>query len=535
MRALPGLSAVIALGLVAGAAASALGAAGDVITTYGTGGTAVATGFSGYQSMGSELDSQGRLLMASGSSQGLAVNRITATGDIDTTFGTSGTALASVDPSFPENDALAVDTQDRALLASYTFNGTSGEYEGYVERYDANGGPDSAFGTGGLASVPELPLLYGVDTDASDRVLLAGYGVDGFDVARLTDTGGLDASFGGDGAVSAEFAGNERAYAVIAAPGGKVLAGGTGGGGIVGPMALARFNADGTPDLAFSGDGKVTLDTPGWFGTVQTLTIDPLGRIVAAGWLSTCQQKDTCPTYTMVWAVARFTKKGKPDATFGGGDGVVTLKPSRDTDKQQYAYGVAVDSHGSIYVAGSTVGVSFPVFAMLHDDGSPAVGTRGMIQDATSGSSHAVVLDGNRVLWSGASVGGTPWTQARKPVPAPKPAVTVRKPTGAVKGFAGTAGPSYAGVSKVRFGLRLHDTKLERKGKCRVLSGPGPTFVTEPKVAGVCEPHWLKTKGTTAWKYTLRKALAKGSYTAYGEVTLLYGDTKTRTRSFNVR
>ncbi len=42
MRALPGLSAVMALGLVAGAAASALGAAGAGVTTYGTDGTAVA-------------------------------------------------------------------------------------------------------------------------------------------------------------------------------------------------------------------------------------------------------------------------------------------------------------------------------------------------------------------------------------------------------------------------------------------------------------------------------------------------------------
>ncbi|MFN8191537.1 MAG: hypothetical protein U0R78_14065 [Nocardioidaceae bacterium] len=52
---------------------------------------------------------------------------------------------------------------------------------------------------------------------------------------------------------------------------------------------------------------------------------------MAAGWLSTCQTKDACPSYTMVWAVARLTKKGKPDTTFGGGDGLVTLKPSRAT------------------------------------------------------------------------------------------------------------------------------------------------------------------------------------------------------------
>jgi uncharacterized delta-60 repeat protein len=535
MRARPAISALCAFGLVAGGAASALGAAGDVITTYGTGGTVAATGFSGYQAMGSELDSQGRLLMASGSSQGLAVNRISAAGVVDSGFGSSGTALASVDPSYASSDVIAVDSQDRAVLASYTFNGSSGEFEGYAQRFDANGDPDATFGSGGLASVPELPFVEGVDIDASDRVLLAGYGVDGFDVARLTDTGAADASFGGDGVVSATFAGNERAHAVIAAPGGKVLAGGTGGGGIVGPLALARFNADGTPDTTFSGDGQLTLDTPGWFGTVQALTIDPLGRIVAAGWLSTCQTKDTCPTYTMVWAVARFTKKGKPDPTFGGGDGLVTLKPSRTAKTRQYAYGVAVDSHGSIYVDGTTFGVSVPVFAMLHNDGSPAAGTRGMVQGTDGGSSHSVVVDGNRILWSGHDNSGTPWTQARKPVPAPKPVAKVAKPKGAVKQLKGTAGPSYAGVGKVRVALWLHDAKLERKGKCRWLSGPGPSFVTEPMQFGACAPHWLKPKGTATWTYALKKALGKGTYTAYAETTLLYGDTKTGRRGFTVR
>lgn len=535
MRALPGISALCVLGLIAGAATSAPGAAGDVITAYGASGTVAATGFSGYQGMGSELDSQGRLLMASASSQGLAVNRVTAAGAIDTGFGTSGTALASVDPSYATSDVIAVDSQDRAVLASYTFNGTSGEFEGYAQRYDANGDPDATFGLGGLETVPELPFVEGVDTDASDRVLLAGYGVEGLDVARLTTTGSLDTSFGGDGVVSAVFAGNERAHAVIAAPGGKVLVGGTGGGGIVGPLALARFNADGTPDTMFSGDGKVTLATPGWFGAVQALTIDRAGRIVAAGWLSTCETKDACPTFTIVWAVARLTKAGKPDKTFGGGDGLVTLRPSRETESRQYAYGVAVDAHGSIYVGGAALGIDAPVFAMLHNDGSPAVGTRGMIQGAAGGYGHSVVVDGNRILWSGTDNGGMPWTQARKPVPAPKPALAITKPTGAVKRLTGTAGPSYAGVRKVRVALWLHDSRLERRGKCRWLAGPGPTFTTVAKVAGVCQPQWLKATGTTSWKYSLRRALGTGSYTAYGEVTLLYGATKQRSRNLTVR
>ncbi len=217
------------------------------------------------------------------------------------------------------------------------------------------------------------------------------------------------------------------------------------------------------------------------------------------------------------------------------GDGLVTLKPSQTTEIQQYAYGVAVDSHGSIYVDGAVAYTYDPVFAMLHNDGSPAVGTKGMIQGVDPGGSHSVVVDGNRILWSGHDNSGTPWTQARKPVPAPKPVAKIAKPRGAVKQLKGTAGPSYAGIDQVRVALWLHDAKLERRGKCRWLSGPGPSFTVEPMEFGACAPHWLKPKGTTVWKYSLRKALGKGTYTAYAETTLLYGDTKTGRRGFTVR
>ncbi|MFN8191538.1 MAG: hypothetical protein U0R78_14070 [Nocardioidaceae bacterium] len=90
------------------------------------------------------------------------------------------------------------------------------------------------------------------------------------------------------------------------------------------------------------------------------------------------------------------------------------------------------------------------------------------------------------------------------------------------------------GVGKVRVALWLHDTKLERKGKCRWLSGPGPSFTVEPMEFGACAPRWLKAKGTTSWTYAFKKALGKGSYTAYAEVTMLFGGTKERSRDFTV-
>jgi hypothetical protein len=49
-------------------------------------------------------------------------------------------------------------------------------------------------------------------------------------------------------------------------------------------MALARYNADGTPDAGFDGDGTITADFHGRGEFGQDLALDAAGRIVAAGY-----------------------------------------------------------------------------------------------------------------------------------------------------------------------------------------------------------------------------------------------------------
>jgi uncharacterized delta-60 repeat protein len=90
-------------------------------------------------------------------------------------------------------------------------------------------------------------------------------------------------------------------------------------------------------DPAFSGDGIATQFPHGAVGTA--VAADAEGRTIVVG-------------YTVSGgvdvAVARFSRDGTPDTTFGGGDGRVRI----DLGAADYAFDVAVDGEGGLAIAG---------------------------------------------------------------------------------------------------------------------------------------------------------------------------------------
>jgi len=148
---------------------------------------------------------------------------------------------------------------------------------------------DTAFDGDGAA----LLDLGGTDTahalavQSDGRIVVAGTS-GGFAVVRLNTNGSLDATFGHGGIVLGNYGGSgigARANAVAIDSSGRiVVAGSSGDAGVDGGgnFGVARLNADGTFDTAFSGDGRFTRD----FGGVDSATALALradGRIVVAG------------------------------------------------------------------------------------------------------------------------------------------------------------------------------------------------------------------------------------------------------------
>lgn len=149
------------------------------------------------------------------------------------------------------------------------------------------------------------------------------------------------------------------------------------------------------------GDSGVTLSDlrPGNYDEAYAAVLDPGGRLVVAGTTKAGMAGDT------VFAVARYTSRGRLDSSFGSGGKVFTNFSS--TTKEQPA-AVAVDSRGRIVVAGHGVRTTSSstnpngrqiLVARYNSDGSPdgSFGSSGKVRtnfvSADSERAVAVLVD----------------------------------------------------------------------------------------------------------------------------------------------
>jgi uncharacterized delta-60 repeat protein len=283
---------------------------------------------------------------------------------------------------------------------------------GAVRPVGADGTLDPSFGHGGITTTS----FFGSWTQDSasslalmpdGRAVVAGYtNVDLEDtfmaVARYLPSGALDTTFDGDGMASVQFpavppgiGSGASAESVLLQPDGRVV--------LVGYLtvfqgeffALARLNADGSPDTSFGESGRVTTPFPGW-GVATAAVLQPDGRIVAVGMAN--------PVYGPMPAAARYTADGRLDPTFGT-NGQVTLSLPYPFTVQD----VALQPDGKLVIAGQYGGYS-PVadrdfgLVRLLPDGSPdpEFGTNGLVRSdfrgVENGYSVTVLPDGRLVL-----------------------------------------------------------------------------------------------------------------------------------------
>ncbi len=153
------------------------------------------------------------------------------------------------------------------------------------------------------------------------RIVVAGStgagGVSDFALARYLPNGSLDRSFSDDGMVTTAFpdgAGGTGASGIALQPDGRIVAAGG-----AGEFAVVRYNADGTLDTAFSGDGLQTVDVGSYESSASDVAVDALGRIVLVGTGHTFD-----PVNSRDSAVVRLAPDGGPDPSFGF-NGVYTL------------------------------------------------------------------------------------------------------------------------------------------------------------------------------------------------------------------
>lgn len=256
-----------------------LRANGRLDTTFGSGGKrTIDFGGDDASVFGGALQPDGKIVLAGDSALRVAVARLNPNGSLDTTFSGDGKKVFSWG-ALSRATAVLVLPNGKLLLAGF-----SGPEGGNIQvaRLKANGALDATFGTGGKAAVDFGGDDFGLALarQADGRILVAGRSsAGGAVVARLRRDGTLDPEFGGDGRVT--LPGGGSASAVLVQPDGKIVVAGNANGSAM--MTVTRLMPNGSPDTTFDGDSTATID----FGSLADLASDavlqPDGRIVVVG------------------------------------------------------------------------------------------------------------------------------------------------------------------------------------------------------------------------------------------------------------
>jgi uncharacterized delta-60 repeat protein len=181
-------------------------------------------------------------------------------GEVDAGFGSGGVAPLDLQSGIEEMRDVAVQPDDKIVVAGkLRFADVSAMG---VMRFNADGTPDAGFGSGGRATIhpfananPFYAWAYKVHLMADGRILLAGWAAmrsstgNSFAVARLNADGSPDTSFGGDGAATHSRGGTEIAYAMALQSDGKIVLAGRTGSPADYDAGLARFHPDGSADV----------------------------------------------------------------------------------------------------------------------------------------------------------------------------------------------------------------------------------------------------------------------------------------------
>jgi uncharacterized delta-60 repeat protein len=282
-------------------------------------------------------------------------------GDLDPTFGTGGMVTTDIGRSTDIANAVAIQADGKLVVVGQTYRHNDFSDEDFVVlRYNIDGTLDNSFGSRGkvrtdfpgLAAVPSSVVI---QTDG--KIVVAGGAfplftfAGNFEVVRYNPNGSLDTSFGDGGIVTTTFPEGSYAFDVALQPDGKIIAAGTVfvdfviGDASDTDFALARYNADGTPDTTFGDGGQVMTDFVGMEDDAFSVLVQPDGKIVAVG-----SANSSATNYD--FAAVRYLSNGSIDTTFG-----VSGKVSTDFGDQNFdrARSAALRSDGKIVAAGFAI------------------------------------------------------------------------------------------------------------------------------------------------------------------------------------
>lgn len=226
----------------------------------------------------------------SGSDQ-YVVLRYNTDGSPDTTFDADGRANTDITGGHDAAYSVAIQPDGKIVAAGYSTPSTN---DFSIARYNTNGSLDTSFNGVGYSVVPigsAADVVHAVVLQPDGKIVVAGNAnggasADDFALARFNTNGTLDTSFDIDGKLTTSFSNsNDQAFGIVIQPDGKILMSGHAYNGHTNDFAFARYNADGSPDNTFNGNGRRFLDFSGYNDSDANITgnnmiLQPDGKAV---------------------------------------------------------------------------------------------------------------------------------------------------------------------------------------------------------------------------------------------------------------
>ena len=363
-------------------------AGGALDTTFGSGGF-VSTSFNAGalatndNSVTVALQLDGKILAAgsatySAASQSyasrMAVARYTSSGALDSTFGSGGEVETSFDTTegvhvhtvSPVATSLLVQADGRIVLGGAVADDPS--YRFGLARYNANGTPDTAFGSGGIVEsnffdTQQVGLALVLQPDG--KLVLAGgsdcvyqtcnYAVtSSFLLVRYLSSGTLDTGFGDSGIVETHLStGVDYAAGLVLQADGNLVAAGTVNFGPGSTFGLARYIGGGTTTgLAATGGQVSATEGAAVNATVATLS-DGDGNSASSAYTATIAWGDGSSSAGTVSGSGPFTISGT-HAYPGEGSYTVTVTVKDSDGATATATGPATVADAALSAKGMT-------------------------------------------------------------------------------------------------------------------------------------------------------------------------------------
>ena len=216
---------------------------GSLDSAFGTGGVATTDYFQLNDTAAAVRVQPDGKIVAVGTSEGsttsfdFAVVRYLSNGTLDNRFGQQGKVFTDLHTQQGEGASAAILQPDGKIIAGGFKSANNARNPFTLIRYNVNGKVDGAFGVGGVVTVSFGRVLQsvgggGLALQPDGKIIAAGFAngegsTDDFLISRILPTGQLDSSFGTGGRVTTSFGNlNGGSFATTVQPDGKIIAAG---------------------------------------------------------------------------------------------------------------------------------------------------------------------------------------------------------------------------------------------------------------------------------------------------------------------